>query len=286
MKRPVLKLAVAMALVTLVSACTIIVEPPVRQPDATRNANDDRDVPVHTFSLNAGSSYLVRIDLDGLSPSALPHLVVEISRDFDLEIYRPNRTRIASSRSGRFFGVGGTGLAPAGVEPSGGPLQQQAILDNWACGGACVVLDRQVDTHSHFYALITNTSGATSSVDLYAFVTTPSDSTEGQNGGMSTVATINTAGGVDQGAIETLGDVDWWRVIGNGWIQFDANDPAIDIRIDLYAANGTTRLVTGIAPGNPFEVFNNEFLVVSSISNRAGAPATSTYHFEGSLTQP
>lgn len=269
MKRHTLFLSLATAAALVLSACTITVEPgppPPRSPDDTQTAENDFDIPVATYNLGAGADILVRVNVSTSSPA----LYLELDRNIDLEVFGASRSRIASSSSSAYFGRGESGLTTTAA------LDSQAVGVEVPCRGSCVILDQ--GTSSHYYVLITNTSGGAQSVALYAFGDTFADGGEPSNDVMATAPYIDLVAG-DSGALEVLGDVDYWRVTGSPMgtiLLFDP--PPGDV--------GATLRVIGVAGGTvdspdafgQFEVRNGETIEVTSSNNRAAASASSIYY--------
>lgn len=269
MKRHTLFFSLAIAAALVLSACTITVEPgppPPRQPDDTRTARNDSANPVNTYDIAAGADILVRIDVDTSSPV----LYLELNRDIDLEVFNAFRNRIASASSRNFFGSGTTGLTTTAA------LEPQAVTVQVPCRGSCVILDQ--GTSSHYFLLIRNTSGTSQSVGLFAFGDNFADGLEPANDVASTAPFLNLASG-DSGALEVLGDVDYWRVTGAAaggtTMIFSVTDPIVGARLRVLNTLGD--VVDEPDPSGAFTVFTGETIEVASATNRAAASARSFY---------
>ena len=262
MKRNPLLLSMVAAAVVLLSACNVIFEPPTpRTPTDSVRAANDPDNPVGSYTIPAAGDVLIRI-----SPSTTqPVIYLELNREIDLEVFGASRSIIASASSSAFFGRGTAGLAAAALEP-------QALGPQVQCRGSCVILDQ--GTSSEYFALITNTTGSSISVDLYAFGDSMADLNEPDNDVASTAPILDLVNG-DEGAIEVLGDVDYWRVTGPQEFNFDAPSTAIDIVLDVYHGN---ELIETVVDGGRFDVFNGDLLQVRALYNRAGASSASLYY--------
>lgn len=263
MKRPITLLSIALAAAVLLSACTITVEPnPPRLPDATVMAGNDDMTPVESFVVPAYRDVFVRINVS----STRPVLYIELDRDIDLVVFNANRTRLASASSRAFFGQGTTGLAAAAL------LEPQAITTPIACRGSCVILEQGLS--SHYYAVISNTSSSPVSVDLFAFGDYMVDDNEPANDDETTAPILNVTTG-DSGAIEYLGDLDYWRVTQYGQFAFDAPNGDIGITVTVYNGN---EVVDSASHGGSFEVYPGEIVLVKSTMGRAGASFESDYY--------
>lgn len=269
MKRHTLIFSLAIAAALVLSACTITVEPgppPPRQPDDTRTARNDSANPVTTYNIAAGADILVRIDVDTSSPA----LYLELNRDIDLEVFNASRNRIASASSRNFFGSGTTGLTTTAA------LEPQAVTVQVPCRGSCVILDQ--GTSSHYFLLIRNTSGSSQSVGLFAFGDTFADGLEPANDIASSAPFLDLNNG-DSGALEVLGDVDFWRVTGapagGTSLLFSVTDPTIGATLRVRNVLGD--VVDGPITSGSFTVFSGETIEVASATNRAAASARSFY---------
>jgi len=267
-KRHTLFFSLAIAAALVLSACTITVEPgppPPRQPSDTRTAANNDAAPVNTYNLAPGADVFIRVNVD----TTRPVLYLELNRNFDLEVFNSSRNRIASASSSAFFGSGTLGLSTAAE------LDSQALNTNVACRGSCVILDQ--GTSDHYFVLITNTSGSAQSVGLFAFGDFFADAGEPNNDTMAAAPTIDLFSG-DSGALEVLGDVDYWRVpaaAGAGVVlRFDGNS-AVDATLRVVNSAGTT--VGGPIINGDFLVRSGEFIEVASSTSRAAASAASLY---------
>lgn len=269
MKRHTLFLSLATAAALVLSACTITVEPgppPPRSPDDTQTAANDDANPVATYNLGAGADILVRVNVTTSSPA----LYLELDRNIDLEVFSASRSRIASSSSSAYFGRGESGLTTTAA------LDSQAVTVQVPCRGSCVILDQ--GTSSHYYVLITNTSGGAQSVELFAFGDNFADGGEPGNDVMTTAPFIDLDAG-DSGALEVLGDVDYWRVTGSAAgtvLVFDP--PAADIGATLRVISTSGEVLDTPDASGEFQVFNGEIIEVTSSNNRAAASASSIYY--------
>lgn len=269
MKRHTLFFSLAIAAALVLSACTITVEPgppTPRPPDDTVSAGTNPENVVGTYTLAPGATVLVRVNSD----ITRPVLYIELSQDMDLEVLNVSRNRIASASSRAFFGSGSLGLSSSGV------LEPQAVTLQVACRGSCVILDQ--GTSSHYFALIRNTSGASRSVNLFAYGDFFMDTGEPNNDVIATAPALDVVSG-DSGALEVLGDVDYWRVpaaAGTGLVlRFDANN-VVGATLRVVNSAGST-LEGPLTTSGTFTVNSGEFIEVASSTSRAAASAASVY---------
>ncbi|MFA5550572.1 MAG: hypothetical protein WDA03_03045 [Trueperaceae bacterium] len=268
MKRHTLFLSLATVAALVLSACTITVEPggpPPERVDDTVTAANNPNIAVGSYSIPAGSSRLIRIEI----ATGQPLVYIELNRDLRLEVLNASRTRIASSSSASFFGAGSAGLTAV---DGASLLEPQGITTNVTCDGSCVILRR--GSHTHVFARITNNSGSSVNVNLFAFGDVLMDDTEPQNDARNTAPTLNV-NAITSGAIETLGDQDWWVANANAFMIFDAPNTALGLT--LYVFNGNVQEEGPITNGQTFDVFAGEHVLVVSEADRAGPSGTSTY---------
>lgn len=274
MRRAPLLLGVSIVAALLLSACKITFEPlPPPTPTIEVTVGNDFRNPARTISLRSGESVLVGITYE----TNLPLLYVELghgsAQNLALEVYTAGYNRLASSSSPTFFASGTGGLATADLEPT------QVVEEDIACRGSCVIIER--GDHTVLLARITNRGSATVDVDLFAYGDDYQDAGEPNNDSLAG-ATVYPVGTSAAGAIETLGDRDFWAVQGNGWVEFVAVNAALDLTLELYTADGT---LLGIHENlDTFQVVTGNYLVVSARGSRAAPSADSTYSLvDGSL---
>jgi hypothetical protein len=155
-----------------------------------------------------------------------------------------------------------------------------SILPATFCRGPCVAVEPEIGVR---YVLeVWNRSNTLQSVPIYLFGENASDANDrgaATNDNLTTATPI--ALGNYAGAIEAIGDVDWFHFVGTeeATIAFAANDERIGLRLQfdssptLYTPGSTTIIVR---PGDRFRIFSN--------ANRAGPSGTSGYFL--SVTRP
>lgn len=260
----------AVAVALLLAACTVeIVElPPI--PDDIVDTTDDDLVISGEYNLRPGRSVTVQVNVR----TALDLVVIELNQDIDLEVQVNTdstvRRTIASSSSREFFAAGDAGLGMSAAGAS--TLDTQAINVPWACEGSCVAL--RAASHNRLFARITNTSGTEMDITLRAFGSALRDTTEPENDS-ATGAPSLSSGGDEQGAIETIGDIDHYRVLADGEVLFVANHPALDLV--LRARDVTGEVFGPYRDGDTFVVMAGDILWVESNLNRAAAAGASRY---------
>lgn len=255
MKRFTLHLSLFAVLTLLLAACV--------------TAGEDPMAPVGTYRLAPGE----HVDVPITSDTDLPLLYIELDRDIDLVVSDASSTTLAVARSASYFARNFGLLTASLVEP------QIVVPSN--CRGSCVILDQ--GTSSLYWAEITNNTGETITVSLYAFGDLHADENEPHNDSIGqNTPDFDVLVDYESGAIETLGDVDYWRVLGSGYFSFTVPNPEISLVLTVVNSDYTT------APsGGPFttgaEVFveAGEFLEIrAEFNDHAAVSANSTYYLE------
>jgi hypothetical protein len=197
-----------------------------------------------TTTLSPGASKLYVVSVDQATADAGQALYIEIDKTIELTVFDANRTAFASSTSADFFASGLTGLAS---------FTTQAVPRLVNCRGACVIQDAEAEVH---YVKIENSSASTLEVDFFAFVEDYGDSGEDENDTEATALTLTRAAG-DSGAIESLGDSDFYKVGESGdllfisqssiGLQADVEDTSGEIRTVLPTTDDTTTVIRLVA---------------------------------------
>jgi len=276
MKRITMSAARILAALVL-AACTVTVEVPGPPEDAisltaTSHAAVAID-PGRTYA--AGEEKVFHITVPS-NVGAEDLLYIELNRDLRLEV-RPAGTSYPnvsySSTSHRSFGSGLTGLSSAAAGIDG-----QAITAPVTCRGSCVILEAPA---SEFYVRVVNTSGvAANGVNLYVYGDVYNDEYEPGNDSVGGAVLVNFN---DSGAIETVNDVDWWRVDFTGQLAFDSVTDGIDVEAYITDASGNPIPAVG-GPYHSGDVLNvvsgDRIRVWASSSTEAAASSFSTYYLE------
>lgn len=269
---------VLVALVALVASCrpAEVILPP--EDSIPVQATADPSEVVRTVTIPANDEVV----FDLIVPSGLVAgndvFYVELSADLALELRRTSNygVLVASSTSGAFFASGAGALSEAALE---GQVEPAGIGVSRVCGGSCVI--RPLGDKLH--ARVRNTTGSSQVVDLYFFVDVLQDDTEPANDSRAGAPALATD---DQGAIELIGDTDFWLAPSRRNIQLTQGASALAVRAVVVNANGVA--VSDIyRNGDTFEVCEGQFVRVSAdISNRAAAPGRSAYTLSSTPLSP
>jgi hypothetical protein len=183
-----------------------------------------------------------------------------------LTVFSADRKAYASSISKNFFALGETalpaaqGLAPATITPGAN-----------ICLGSCVIQSAKADT---FYVRITNPQSTAIQYQLFAFVSGFGDANEDANNAVATATSLTTT---EVGAIEELGDVDYYRVSTAGrTLRFNAT--VTDLGLQAIVTRSGTILAT-LTNTQTAAVQVGDIIEVKSTNNRA-ADSNKRYNVE------
>lgn len=227
MNRGLLLIFVAASLIVL-AGCSISVEPRDPFPNApVVDVVTDPNSAVAVTSLAPGDAAVYEMVLDS-SDLDFEAVFFELDSTLDLYVYRSNGNLYATSSSAAFFGAGTMGLSAAATTSE----IQPAVVISQTCRGSCVI--RNADS-ARFFVGIENNSGSTASFSLYAYAAAYADSGEFENNFQSTAIGIGAGG--DSGAIEYIGDVDYYRPMQSGSLTFDTS-ATVPVEATIITENG------------------------------------------------
>ena len=250
------RVVVATVLVALaLSSCQITVTPiPPEEPDLVVDAQGRTTTPrsLGTLNVPAGETRLVRVTFSRVDDAhrLLRYVEVKVDNGDDGDVRLESfvgRSRVGVSQSRNLFAASASALVA-----SAGDLDPSSISTNWKCLGPCVaeryrsgVVDMRV----------TNRSSSSRTVDVFAYGTVEADENE-PNDVRAEATVVTLSGTVDgtSGAIERIGDVDYFRFdCASDWpfsdIELRMTSPfAGDIVLQLedgtrYRAGRTTRTI-------------------------------------------
>ncbi len=225
----------------------------------------DPDTSVKSGRLASGDTQLLAIDVSNAQAAAGQAIFFELDRNIDLSVFNADRSIYASSNSPAFFAAGSGGLGAA-------VLTTEAISINQVCRGACVIRDVSAGT---YYLRIRNQSNAAVDYKLFVYVEDYKDQGEPGNGNETTAISLSD---VDLGAIESIGDVDFYKVTRGGTLEFRSNS-VLELRAEVRGEDGTT--VT-LSPGDRYArlIAGDVIRVFELTGTRAAASAASSYTLE------
>lgn len=263
--RPLALLGAALALLLLVS-CQIIIEPPAWPPsNAVDISTASDDVAQGPRTLASNESVVYRLNNTG---GASGVVYVELNSAFDLEVISSSGQVRYSSSSRYYFGSGLSAVSAS----SASELDPQAIVTSVSCRGACVIVPGP-EFGSTMYARVTNRS-STQSVGVYFFKDVYRDSGEPLND-FTDAPFLNL--GDDFGAIETVGDVDYFNVLNPGNVTFDyISNSGNNLPIRAEVRDSTQALVATLSPGQSFVLVAGDRIMVRAANPTFAAVSASS----------
>jgi len=266
-------IAAPLVLAGVLSACTITVtyDPP---PNATPvTANTDNMTPVDS-SVTVLSHSTVYFDV-ALPSSVRAHPLVyfELTKDLNLSLinYSSSYQTLASSSSASYFALGGVGLAS--LAGGGGPIGQ-SIGVSYVCQGSCVIWPTSSATN--YYVGVENTGSSPVTFDLYVYGYDYQDSNEPGNDVQAGAVPLSS-GSADAGAIETLGDVDWWSMTATGNVHFTKVSSPVSLQAALYDSGNNYIGTFDPSVSSTIPVVAGDYLMIQSANGYAGSSAASRY---------
>lgn len=270
-------IALLLPLVGLLAACTITVQLPFPVTPTPVNANNPSGnaSSVASFQLSPGASAYYEIDISSTQQTSYDVLQVELDQNLNLTLYGPSGNTISSSSSPDYFASSTLGLSSLGLAAT--TPSPQAITVNRTCSGSCIIQSLGSKT---YYVRVENQTSSSATINLYAFVRYYDDSTEPGNNSRSGATYLQFGSSGDSGALETLGDQDYWQMATNGTFYFDASSATttnIQPRADLYTSSGT--FIMTLQPGDNTTVSTGDLVRVYALNNnRAGVSSASAYY--------
>ena len=220
-------------------------------------AGTDLDATVGAGSIAPGDEKLFLVNVSSDTAAAGSALYLELNVPLDLTVLDDDRSVYATSSSADFFAAGTAGLSNEGLAP-------QTISNVRKCRGSCVIQDASAGNQ---YVKVENTSGDTVAYTLYAYVVNYSDDNEAVN---DTAGTAVTLGDFDNGALESLGDSDYYVAGKPGTLSFGSTS-WVNARVDV-TIDGK---VTTLQPGDTFpRLFANDSIRVYAVDDDTAAAAS------------
>jgi hypothetical protein len=281
MLRHPLRLVAASLAALLLAACQVTVQPIPFEPDlaGTVSAQDTTNPSPRAFNVavQPGATLYFRVDV----PTARDLLYGEAVGATGLRVrwLNANGTTLAVSESPAYFAGDVQALE---VTADASALDPSTIAVQFNCDGPCVAI---APTASTYYLSVHNRANSPRSFDLYAYTFAANDLNDrGANSNQTASSAVTFSGPTTlSGAIELVGDRDWFAYTGNVTrvLEFSPLDLSLDLRLRFEPRAGfpDTELTgapgdrtTNLVPGDRFQVY--------SASGRAGPSGTSGYFIE------
>ncbi len=184
---------------------------------------------------------------------------------------------LASSSSPDYFAQGTLGLSSLSTTAT--RPGRQGISANQVCYSSCIIWPTNA---SHYYLSIENPTGGSVTVDLYAYGQDYNDTNEAFGKNTFANAIALNSGTPDSGAIETLGDNDFWYITSGsiGSLTFSAadNTTPVGLALALYTSSGTYIQTYQPSSTSTILVYPGDRLDVYSNNSTAGPSGTSGYN--------
>ena len=222
----------------------------------------EADMPLKSeVTLAGGASRIFQIDIPNGTKDAL---IIELNQPLQLSLYNNDgyKTLFASSSSADFFAPGSSGLSSS--------LDSQGISFSITCRGSCVY--QLAEGVSRVFAQVTNPNASQVSFNLWAYVDSFGDTGERANESSATAPELVDA---DSGALETINDVDFYKVAADGTLRFTSTTTVVSPRAQVLDASNN--LLTTLEPGQITEVVVGNVVKVFSANSRAAASSVSRY---------
>ncbi len=237
---------------------------------ATIDPSDAAPAPIVTASIAAGGTnyWTVNVPADVAASGKALYIDAVPTPDAPLRltVFSSDRTAYASSTSKNFFAQGETAL-PAARDLVPATITPGANI----CLGPCVVQSARADT---FYVRITNPQSTAVQYQLFAFVSSFGDANENANDAVATATSLTTT---EVGAVEVIGDVDYYRVaIAGRTLRF--NTTVTDLGLQAVVTRSGTQVAT-LTNGQTVAVQVGDIIGVRSTNNRA-ADSSKRYNVE------
>jgi hypothetical protein len=246
--------------VGLLAGCQVTIGPSIPFPNAIEVVATDESGssdPVVSSQLSGGSSVIYRVDLAAAQDADVVYF--ELNQPLRLTVYNSTGTAVASSNSADSFAEGTAGLSSA--------LTPSSISVTLFCRGSCVILNTDA---SFVYVEIENSGASSVNYGLYAFGDSYTDTNEPANNSPAGAVSVTTEA---EGAIETLGDIDYFSAAANGTLRLTTATDVLDIRATV-SGPGLEPItirpgqIAAVQPGDLIRVFveGNDRAAVSGIS--------------------
>lgn len=245
-------------------------------PTVTVQATMDSSTPAYSGELAPNASVTLAVNVDAIIAAGGPALYLETDTEFGLLVdwegsqYRGDYGSRFSLVSNEYWGWTGASPLSSGISP-------MAIDIAIECRGSCVIVHAAEATA---YVTITNTSSVIRNATFYAYTEAFQDLGEPGNDTQSGAVPIAMPG-TESGALETIGDLDYYEVVGEegqvGTLTFYPGSLAV---LYLETASGDHK-AGPYGWGSPsIQVEAGDFIRVQASGSLAAVSAYSAYSLE------
>jgi hypothetical protein len=255
-----------------------------------------------TVFLPANQDVIVRIQTGTVTsdPTRLMVMEVDAPAGVRLEVRTAGAQVIGASTDPRFFAstmTAATAAAPLQARPAtlstrgtGTPrdrtmVEPQSVAVVWNCVGPCVAFRPAVGTNIDYYLVIR--SPQSRNANIYAYLMEEQDQNEPNNSqATATPVAANQITANVSGAIERLGDSDFFRIAPSGWgsgtVEVDITAATAPGQLDIYVEflSDNKRVYPGDPPllASPGEYFVVRAESPTTNAQVAGPAFTSRYN--------
>ena len=224
-------------------------------------ANTNPDAPVANVFLSGGATATFLVDVPS-SVRSRDVIQFEVSGAARLEVLSGGTVLYSSTSADVFFAGSLAATAAPELEPA-------AVSVARVCAGPCVIEPGPAPD----YTLRVTNLGSGRNVQVFAFGRSFDDTTEPDNDSRATAPAIAD----DSGAIEFVGDVDYWYVPATGTVKFETVVGGVPLVADIVGPVGNV-ISANLQPGN-LAVQAGEFLRVRAANANAAAVAGRSTYF-------
>lgn len=264
--RPSLRWVSLLGLAMLLAACTVtfVFDPPITAT-VTAQVTTSPTARLANEVLGGGATAYYRVEV----PTARDLLYVEVvGANLRISLYTASGSTVGVSDSPTYFASSLATLAMSGaVGATSDDVEALAIDVAYACLGPCVATRPSAAT---YYVKVENRSSTSQPFDLFAYTFDHNDTFEPNDSSSSAVIVAGESDLI--GAIETVGDQDWFHYTGASarTLEFSASTASLDLA--LIVDGGPT-----LVAGDTGVVYPGERFRVVSAAQRAGPSGTSGY---------
>lgn len=276
-------LAAVAALSLVLAACQVTIAPVPTWPPVIAATLDAQPTATPTVqaqgTLAPGATRYFELDVADVRD--LVYAEVQGASGLRITIYTTGGTRLAVSESATYFGASLSALSSSAAAVGGSSISVEFL-----CLGPCVAVP---STASSYIVAVTNTTGSTTAFDLFAYTIDAADENEAND--TEGTATVLNSAETDQGAIERLGDSDYFvydaTAAGSFFVVFDPFDLELGLELEIVTCPVGECLVLDGTIGRQVEgLLDGDVLRVTSAAGRAGPSATSGYAIQVTANPP
>ena len=281
MLRRSLRLAVVALAIFALAACEIsvgpITFPPVLSGTETAQVTN-QPTALRSVQIAPVTTHYYRINLPGEERDLLYGEVV--GSGLRVAWLSTTGATLAVSESPAFFAGSEGALRTVAAVDMQDAVAPSKVVTSFSCNGPCAAIAPKAS--GYYYLAVRNISSQQQSFDLYAYAIFANDAedSEGKSNDTKANATPFDAGENLQGAIELVGDRDWFHYVGssNRTLTFTVPVGSEAVGLRLRFEDGTE--LTGLPGSQTSALFQSDYFQVYSVLGRAGTSSRALYTIE------